>query len=92
MSTELTPRQADPGVRCTTITDNPEVRILRVVVSPGADRRVHTHEDVIFRLLMTLDRTLQVTAGNDKLEAKPGVPLYMKKGRRSPSPTPERRP
>ena len=80
VSTEVTPRQADPGVMFTTIMDNPEVRILRVVISPGGARRVHTHEDVTFHLLMTLDGTLQVTAGNEKLEAKPGIALYMKKG------------
>ena len=77
---EPAPRQADPGVMFVVLMDTPEVRILRVVLEPGAVRRVHTHEDVTFHLLMPLHGVVQVTMDKERVEAKPGQAFYMKKG------------
>jgi quercetin dioxygenase-like cupin family protein len=77
---EPAPGTADPGVMFTTIMDNPQVRILRVEIQPGAVRRVHTHEDVTFHLLMPLTGPLQVTVGDETVEAKVGQAYYMLKG------------
>ena len=77
---EPQPGTADPGVMFTTIMDRPEVRILRVEIQPGAVRRVHTHEDVTFHLLMPLTGPLQVTAGPSTVMAKVGQAYFMKKG------------
>jgi mannose-6-phosphate isomerase-like protein (cupin superfamily) len=63
----------------TTIMNRPEVRILRVEIQPGAVRRVHTHEDVTFHLLMPLSGPLQVTAGTETVEAKVGQAYFMLK-------------
>jgi len=76
---EPQPGTADPGVMFTTIMDRPEVRILRVEIQPGAVRRVHTHEDVTFHLLMPLTGPLQVTAGPATVMAKVGQAYFMKK-------------
>ena len=77
---EPAPRPADPGVMFVVLMDTPEVRILRVVLEPGAVRRVHTHEDVTFHLLMPLNGVVQVTMDKERVEAKPGQAFYMKKG------------
>src|SRR5688500_8049303 len=77
---EPAPRPADPGVTFVVLMDTPEVRILRVVLEPGGVRRVHTHEDVTFHLLMPLNGVLEVTADKEQVDAKPGQAYYMKKG------------
>jgi mannose-6-phosphate isomerase-like protein (cupin superfamily) len=76
---EPQPGTADPGVMFTTLMNRPEVRILRVEIQPGAVRRVHTHEDVTFHLLMPLTGPLQVTAGTETVEAKVGQAYFMLK-------------
>jgi quercetin dioxygenase-like cupin family protein len=73
--------EADPGVRPTRLIDRAEIRVSRVEIAPGAVRRVHTHDDVVYHLWVPLEGTLQITIGSDApVTAKPGQAFFMKKG------------
>jgi quercetin dioxygenase-like cupin family protein len=71
----------DPGVHFLVIVDNPSVRVLQVVLQPGAVRRQHVHNDVTFHMLIPVTGTLELTAdGLGTINAVPGQAYYMVKG------------
>jgi quercetin dioxygenase-like cupin family protein len=73
--------EADPGVKPTRMIDRPEVRASRVVIDPGATRRVHAHDDVAYHLWIPIEGTLQITIGSDPpVTAMSGQAFFLKRG------------
>ena len=73
--------EADPGVRPTRLIDRAEVRVTRVDLQPGATRRMHTHDDVVYHLWIPIDGRLQLTMGIDPaIAANPGQAYFMTRG------------
>lgn len=74
-------QNVDPGVFYAVIMDRPEVRIGHTRLAPGGARRVHTHDDVTWHLLIPVSGTLTMTVGNDApIETVPGKAYFMKVG------------
>jgi quercetin dioxygenase-like cupin family protein len=73
--------EPDPGVRPTRLLDRPEVRITRVELQPGATRRSHTHDDVVYHLWVPVEGKLQLTVASDApVAAQSGQAFFFKKG------------
>jgi quercetin dioxygenase-like cupin family protein len=73
--------EPDPGVKPTRLLDRPEVRITRVELQPGATRRSHTHDDVVYHLWMPVEGKLQLTVASDApVAAASGQAFFFKKG------------
>ena len=71
------------GISNAVLRDQPEVRVLRVVVEPGGTRAMHTHDDVEFHMFVpvTGSMTLSFEAA-ESLTVPPWQPQYMKAGTR----------
>ena len=84
-STPLRPLTAagNIGISNAVIRNQPEVRILRVVVEPGGTRVIHAHDNVDFHLFvpisgpMTFDRE-----GAESVDLLPWQPVYLDAGTR----------
>ncbi len=84
-STPLRPLTAagNIGISNAVMRDQPEVRILRVVVEAGGTRVIHAHDNVDFHLFvpisgpMTFDRE-----GAESVELSPWQPVYIDAGTR----------
>jgi quercetin dioxygenase-like cupin family protein len=86
-----TPGEADPGVRPTRLIDRAEVRVTRVEIQPGATRRAHQHDDVIYHLWVPIEGQLQLTIGTDApVAAASGQAFFLQRGTFTDSRTPAR--
>jgi quercetin dioxygenase-like cupin family protein len=56
--------EADPGVRFTRLIDRAEARVSRLELQPGAERRVHQHDDVEYHMWVPIEGQLEITIGN----------------------------
>ena len=75
------PGEADPGVRPTRLIDRAEVRVTRVEIQPGATRRAHQHDDVVYHLWVPIEGQLQLTIGSEApVAAAPGQAFFLKRG------------
>ena len=73
--------EADPGVRPTRLIDRDEVRVSRVEIQPGATRRVHVHDDVVYHLWIPVEGRLQITIGSDApIAAASGQAFFLTRG------------
>jgi mannose-6-phosphate isomerase-like protein (cupin superfamily) len=73
--------EADPGVRLTRLIDRAEVRLSRIELQPGAVRRVHAHDDVVYHLWVPISGNLEITIGTDApVAASSGQAFFMKRG------------
>jgi quercetin dioxygenase-like cupin family protein len=74
--------EADPGVRFTRLIDRAEVRVSRLELQPGAERRVHQHDDVEYHLWVPLEGQLEITIGNAPpvRPAAAGQAFFMQRG------------
>ena len=73
--------EADPGVRPTRLIDRAEVRVTRVEIQPGATRRAHQHDDVVYHLWVPIEGQLQLTIGSETpVAALSGQAFFMKRG------------
>ena len=73
--------EADPGVKPTRLIDRAEVRVTRVEIQPGATRRAHTHDDVVYHLWIPVEGSLQLTVGSDApVPATSRQAFFMKRG------------
>ena len=76
-----TPGGSDTGVEPTRLIDRPEIRIFRVVLQPGATRRIHSHDDVQYHVWLPLEGTLQLSIGSDEpVSAEPGEAVFLERG------------
>jgi quercetin dioxygenase-like cupin family protein len=73
--------EADPGVRLTRLIDRAEVRLSRIELQPGAVRKTHAHDDVVYHLWVPIAGSLEITIGNDApVAATSGQAFFMKRG------------
>ncbi len=71
----------DVGVSNATLRDQPELRVLRVVVEPGGQRVLHTHDDVNFHFFMPITDTMTLDLdGGQTVDVEPWHPYYLDAG------------
>ena len=71
------------GVSNAVTRDQPEVRILRVVVEPGGKRVIYAHDDVDFHLFVPISGPMSFDReGAESVEVLPWQPVYMDAGTR----------
>ena len=71
----------NPGVSPNVLLNNPQVRVSRVEVQPGATRSMHKHDDVRYHLFLPITGTLELTVGSQApVAATPGHATYIEKG------------
>jgi mannose-6-phosphate isomerase-like protein (cupin superfamily) len=71
------------GVSNAVLRNQPDVRVLRVVVQPGGTRIVHAHTDVRFHLFIPISGPMQLDLeGQPSVTVAPWHPYYMQKGTR----------
>jgi len=94
-STPLRPLagEGNVGISNATLRDQPEVRVLRVVVEPGGVRAVHAHADVKFHMFAPISGSMMLEIeGTAPLQVQPWHPYYMaggtQHGFRNPGSTP----
>ncbi len=78
-----TPLRAVAGVGNTLISnavlrDQPDVRVLRVVLEPGGTRAMHSHDDVKFHLFVPVSGPMALTVDGAEVVVAPWQPYYMK--------------
>jgi quercetin dioxygenase-like cupin family protein len=73
--------EADPGVRLNRLIDRAEVRVSRLELQPGAERRVHAHDDVEYHLWVPFAGQLQIAIGsNPPVAAALGQAFFLQRG------------
>ena len=73
--------QADQGVRSIGLIARAEVHVYRVEIQPGAMRRVHTHDEVVYHLWIPIEGRLEFTMGSDApVAAAAGQAFFLKRG------------
>jgi len=71
----------DPGVNFTVLIDNPHVRVLQVMLQPGAVRRPHVHNDVTFHMMVPVTGSLELMVEKEPVVTTvAGQAYYMVKG------------
>ena len=74
-------QEPNPGVLPNVLLNNPQVRVSRVEVQPGATRSMHKHDDVRYHLFLPITGTLELTVGSQApVAATPGHATYIEKG------------
>lgn len=69
------------GISNAVLRNQPEVRVLRVVVEPGGVRAMHSHDDVDFHLFAPISGTMELTIeGDDPIDVTPWHPYYLDGG------------
>jgi quercetin dioxygenase-like cupin family protein len=75
------PVQGDPGVSSMRVMERPEFRVLRDYAEPGATRRMHSHDDTTYHVLVLVTGQLVLTIeGESPVDVTPGQALYLKGG------------
>lgn len=68
----------DPGIVPTQILDRPEIRIFRVELQPGATRRIHSHDDVLYHVWIPLEGRLELSVSGERpVIGLPGEAVYL---------------
>ena len=71
------------GISNAVLREQPEVRVLRVVVEPGGQRIIHAHDDVNFHLFAPISGTMQLDLdGEPSMDIQPWHPYYLDGGTR----------
>jgi mannose-6-phosphate isomerase-like protein (cupin superfamily) len=81
-STPLRPLagEGNIGISNAVLRDQPDVRVLRVVVEPGGARAMHAHTDVKFHLFTPISGAMELRLEHDTIEVQPWHPYYMAAG------------
>ncbi len=59
-TSKLNPVSNSPGVNNAVLRDQPEIRVLRIVMDPGSTRVMHSHDDVKFNLIVPISGPLTI--------------------------------
>ena len=71
------------GVSNAVLRDQPEVRVLRVVVAADGTRVMHAHDNVEFHLFVPITGAMTLNLeGDESVELSPWEPYYMNAGTR----------
>jgi quercetin dioxygenase-like cupin family protein len=77
------PVAGDPGISSMVVTDQPGFRVLRDYAEPGATRRMHSHDDATYHVLVLITGRLRLTVeGEMPVDVTPGETLHLKGGAR----------
>jgi len=68
------------GISNAVLRDQPEVRVLRVVVEPGGVRAMHAHTDVKFHMFVPISGPMELRLEGGPVEVEPWQPFYMAAG------------
>lgn len=69
------------GISNAVLRNQPEVRVLRVVVDPGGTRIMHSHDDVDFHLFAPISGTMQLNLeGEPSVDVTPWHPYFLDGG------------
>lgn len=81
-STPLRPLagEGNIGISNAVLRDQPEVRVLRVVVEPGGVRAMHAHADVKFHMFAPISGPMELRLEGGTVEVQPWHPYYMAAG------------
>jgi len=75
------PVAGDPGVSSMVVTTQPQFRVLRDYAEPGAVRRIHSHDDATWHVLVLVTGQLTLTVdGEDAVNVAQGQVLTLKGG------------
>jgi mannose-6-phosphate isomerase-like protein (cupin superfamily) len=72
----------DRGISNAVLRDQPEVRVLRVVVQPGGVRTMHTHDNVRFHLFIPISGSMRMKTDTGSTDVHAWQPVYMTAGTR----------
>jgi mannose-6-phosphate isomerase-like protein (cupin superfamily) len=73
------PVAGDPGVSSMLVTTQPQFRVLRDYAEPGAVRRLHSHDDATWHVLVLVTGQLTLTVeGDEPVNVTPGQVLTLK--------------
>ena len=71
------------GISNAVMREQPEVRVLRVVVEPGGTRVIHAHSGVQFHLFVPISGPMEVNLdGGRSVQVRPWHPYYLREGDR----------
>lgn len=68
------------GISNAVLRDQPEVRVLRVVVAPGGVRAMHAHTDVKFHMFVPISAPMEIRLESGPVVVQPWHPFYMEAG------------
>ena len=69
------------GISNAVLRDQPEIRVLRVVVDPGGTRAIHAHTEVNFHLFVPISGTMQLDLdGEPSVDVQPWHPYLLQGG------------
>ena len=73
--------EGNVGISNAVLRDQPEVRVLRVVVEPGGVRAMHQHADVKFHMFVPISASMMLELdGAAAVQVEPWHPYYMVAG------------
>ena len=73
--------EGNVGISNAVLRDQPEVRVLRVVVEPGGVRAMHEHADVKFHMFVPISASMMLELdGTAAVQVEPWHPYYMAGG------------
>ena len=71
------------GISNAVLRDQPEVRLLRVVVEPGGTRPIHAHSGVQFHLFVPISGPMELNLdGEESVDVQPWHPYFLAEGTR----------
>jgi mannose-6-phosphate isomerase-like protein (cupin superfamily) len=76
----LSPVKDSPGVNNAVLRDQPDVRVLRIVMEPGSTRVMHSHDDVKFNLVVPISGPLTLRFKDGPPVIVPAWGAYYLKG------------
>ncbi len=75
--------EGNVGVSNAVLRDQPEIRVLRVVVEPGGTRPIHAHSGVQFHLFVPVSGPMELNLdGGQSVHVQPWHPYFMQEGTR----------
>ncbi len=75
--------EGNVGISNAVLRDQPEVRLLRVVVEPGGTRPIHAHSDVQFHLFVPISGPMELNLdGRESVDVQPWHPYFLEEGTR----------
>lgn len=83
-STPLRPLSGEGniGISNAVLRDQPEVRVLRVVLEPGGARAMHEHADVRFHLFAPVSGPMTLDLDSGPIMVQPWHPYFLEGGTR----------
>ncbi len=73
--------EGNVGVSNAVLRDQPEIRVLRVVVEPGGTRPMHAHSGVQYHLFVPVSGPMELNLdGGRSVQVRPWHPYFLQEG------------